>query len=117
MRSSCVSRACVSRAQRWMKGVSCLKVMNEAHEGDRAFLVSLTTRMQLAAFVRGERLPLGRLYVVRKGMVVRMWRFMGAEKSWGEDQDLKQRPHSLIACVLFTNGVHALCAPQVRTSC
>ena len=42
-------------------------------------------KMELSAYIANERTPIGALYVLRKGMVVRLWRFLGANSVWGED--------------------------------
>jgi hypothetical protein len=47
--------------------------------------------LNVGAFVANERLPLGALYILREGMVVRLWRFHGANAVWGEDVLLDNR--------------------------
>jgi hypothetical protein len=42
-------------------------------------------RLELAGFVAEERLPLGQMYVLRRGTLVKLWRFLTAGKVWGED--------------------------------
>ena len=41
------------------------------------------------AYLQDERLPLGQLYVLRRGLVIRLWRFYGPGKVFGEDILLK----------------------------
>ena len=41
--------------------------------------------MSLGAYVTNERVGIGQLYVLRKGMCVKLWRFYGPNKVWGED--------------------------------
>ena len=32
-----------------------------------------------------ERLPVGQMYIMRRGLCVKLWRIIGLRKSWGED--------------------------------
>lgn len=41
--------------------------------------------LQVKAYVASERPPLGQLYVLRKGMCIKNWRFMRAGRVWGDD--------------------------------
>ena len=41
--------------------------------------------MVIRAYVAHERLPVGQLYILRRGLVVKLWRFLGTGKVWGED--------------------------------
>ena len=49
------------------------------------FIASLAKRLILRNFVANERLPIGQMYILRRGLCVKMWRFLGARKVWGED--------------------------------
>lgn len=48
-------------------------------------------RLGLSAFVMHERLPIGQMYVLRRGMVVKLYRFLGKGRVWGEDSLLEAR--------------------------
>lgn len=46
----------------------------------REFIASLAKVLVIRAFVAHERLPIGQLYVLRRGLLVKMWRFLGRGK-------------------------------------
>lgn len=70
--------------KKWMDSVPMLAALGKTR-CEREFVGELAKRLELSAYVANERIPLGRLYVLRCGMVVRLWRFMGAGRTWGED--------------------------------
>lgn len=74
----------------WLDQVWFLRNLDTTRE-ERDFVAALSMQLRVQAFVRDERLPLGQLYVLRKGMVVRLWRFHGANSVWGEDMLLESR--------------------------
>lgn len=39
----------------------------------------------IRAYVANERLPVGQLYILRRGLTVKNWRFLGTGHTWGED--------------------------------
>jgi len=49
------------------------------------FIAGLAKQLVIRSFVNSERLPIGQLYVLRRGLVVKMWRFLSIGKVWGED--------------------------------
>ena len=60
-----------------------------------------------------ERVPMGQLYVLRKGMCVRLWRFLGVNAVWGEDmliEDLDLVCHAqavaltYVECIFLTKA-------------
>ena len=60
----------------------CVVARSDSRE-EREYIAALSIRMGLQAFVTHERVPLGQLYVLRRGMVVRLWRFLGVNSVWG----------------------------------
>ena len=68
----------------WIGRVYFLRGLFDSREG-LFFIADLAKTLAIRNFVSKERLPVGQLYIVRKGLVVRMWRFLGARKCWGED--------------------------------
>ena len=54
----------------------------------------LAMRLSGHAFVREERVPLGPMYILRRGLCSRGWRFFGPGRVWGEDMII-DRPHLL----------------------
>ena len=44
------------------------------------FIAALAKRLVLRNYVANERLPIGQLYVLRRGLCVKMWRFLNAKK-------------------------------------
>ena len=72
----------------WLDQVWFLRDLNTTRE-EREFIAELSMKMQIAAYISNERMPIGQLYVLRKGMVVRLWRFLGPNSVWGEDMLLE----------------------------
>ena len=68
----------------WLKHVWYLKDVGSSWV-ERNFIAEVAKRLVLRAFITEERLPVGLMYVLRRGIVVRMWRFLGAGRVWGED--------------------------------
>ena len=66
----------------WLDQVWFLRDLNSNRE-EREFIAELSKRMVLAAYTAHERMPIGNLYVLRRGMVVKLWRFLGANGVWG----------------------------------
>ena len=54
-------------------------------KGGSDFIASLAKVLVVRCYIAQERLPVGQLYILRRGFVVKMWRFLGAGKVWGED--------------------------------
>jgi len=61
-----------------------------------AFISHLAMRLRSKAFVREERIALGPLYILRKGLCSRGWYFFGPGRVWGEDMIIS-RPDLLDA--------------------
>lgn len=49
------------------------------------FIAAIAKRLTIRSYVGHERMPIGQLYIVKRGLVVKMWRFLGSGKMWGED--------------------------------
>ena len=73
--------------KRWLDKVWFFRSLGESREG-REFIASLAKTLVIRAYVAHERLPIGQLYVLRRGLVVKLWRFLGTGKVWGEDMIL-----------------------------
>ena len=92
----------------WLDQIWFLKGMGIQRE-EREFIAELSKRLELTAYVSSERMPIGQLYILRKGMVVRLWRFLGANSVWGEDMLLENldlvchaQAVALVYCEVFT---------------
>ena len=68
----------------WLQRVWYLSLL-DGSRNSREFVAYLAKNLNVNAFIAQERPPLGQLYVLRRGMVVKNWRFMRAGKVWGED--------------------------------
>lgn len=93
---------------KWLKAIPFLRIMGDG-EKDQGFITTLATRLVVTAYVRSERLPLGRLYIVRKGMVVKLWKFYNAGMSWGDDillGDLELIDHAQAVAMTYTETYH-----------
>ena len=94
---------------RWLRGIPFLGIMRDDNERDQGFITNLATRMKVAAFVKAERLPLGRLYMLRKGMAVKLWRLYLSGRAWGEDillDDPELIDHAQAVTLTFTETFH-----------
>jgi len=63
---------------------------------EKDFIAALAMRLGLSAFVMHERLPIGQMYVLRRGMVVKLYRFLGKGRVWGEDSLLEARHFEIV---------------------
>lgn len=68
----------------WLEQVWYLSGIGDYEEGQK-FLAYLCKKLGLCGYSQNERLPLGQLYILTRGVVVRNWRFLGVGKVWGED--------------------------------
>jgi hypothetical protein len=77
--------SCASlRAQIWFfRGL-------EASRQGVEFIASLAKSLVIRNYVAKERLPVGQLYILRRGLCVKMWRFLGTKRVWGEDSMIMQ---------------------------
>ena len=66
----------------YFRGIPALDVGGE-------IIPKLASLLVVRAYIADERLPVGQLYILRKGWVTRLWRFMKAGHVWGEDFILK----------------------------
>lgn len=79
----------------------------------------LTSYYQVRAYVASERPALGQLYVLRKGMCVKNWRFLRAGRVWGDDMiidSLRLMDHSQAVALTYIE-VFALSRESMDTSC
>jgi CRP-like cAMP-binding protein len=70
--------------KKWIGQIWFFREMWSSREGI-GFVAALARHLVLRNFTAQERLPVGQLYIVRKGLLVKMWRFLGSGKVWGED--------------------------------
>jgi len=94
---------------RWLKRIPLFRSLADRDEGNQHFLATLTTRMHLAAYIQEERLPLGRLYILRKGLVIKRWRVLAAGQAWGEDillDDDELIDHAQAVAMMFVEAFH-----------
>ena len=65
--------------RRWLGQVWYFKRLGDSREG-REFIASLAKQLVIRAYVSHERLPVGYLYILKRGLVVKLWRFLGSGK-------------------------------------
>jgi len=90
-------------SKRWLEQVWFLRGMGEVRV-ERDFVAALAMTVELRAFAIEERLPLGQMYVLRRGMAVLLWRFLGQGRVWGEDMlldDPELRNHAQAVALTF----------------
>jgi len=73
--------------KRWLDRVWFFKTLGDTRE-ELEFIAAIARHLQIKAYAVHERLPIGQLYVLRRGLAVKLWRFLGAGKVWGEDMIL-----------------------------
>merc|ERR1711865_436963 len=76
----------LERMSPMLRGVVAL----EAHRPwlrseQESFVAQLACCLMLNSFVSEERIPVGSLYILRKGLCSRGWNFLGPGRVWGED--------------------------------
>lgn len=74
---------------------------------EREFIVRLSAALEPQAFLYQERLPLGLLYILRKGVVVKLWRFIKAGRVFGEDAlltDVELIDHSQAVAMTYAEA-------------
>ncbi len=70
--------------KRWLDHIWFFRGIETA-KGGSDFIAALAKALVIRSYVAQERLPVGQLYILRRGFVVKMWRFLGSGKVWGED--------------------------------
>jgi CRP-like cAMP-binding protein len=70
--------------KKWLYKIWYLRDCGEAQSGSD-FIASVAKLLVIRSFVGHERVPVGQLYILRRGLVVKMWRFLNVGKVWGED--------------------------------
>jgi|EP00966_Prymnesium_polylepis_P088324 hypothetical protein len=73
--------------KRWLDRVWYFASLGQTRE-ELEYIAAISRHLQIKAYTVHERLPVGQLYVLRRGLAVKLWRFMGAGKVWGEDMIL-----------------------------
>jgi hypothetical protein len=98
----------------WLQRVSFLKTLNQSAIDTRMFLVELAMRLTPKVFAPGEMAPVGRLYIVNRGLAVYAGRVLGVGKVWGEDVILASEKlrHQYVARAL--NFLEVLCVDRVE---
>ena len=89
--------------KKWLDRVWFLSTLGETRE-ELEFIAGIAKHLQIRAYAVHERLPVGQLYVLRRGLAVKLWRFLGAGKVWGEDMILDQPElidHSQAVAITF----------------
>ena len=70
--------------KRWINNVWYLRGLTHTREGID-FLSGIAKELTVRTFVAHERLPIGQLYILKRGAVVKNWRFLSVGMVWGED--------------------------------
>jgi hypothetical protein len=58
---------------------------SELRSEQEAFVAQLACALMHCSFVSEERIPVGSLYILRRGLCSRGWNFLGPGRVWGED--------------------------------
>ena len=64
-------------------------IAGELKSEQEAFVAQLACALHHASFVSEERIPVGSLYILRRGLCSRGWNFLGPGRVFGEDLILK----------------------------
>jgi hypothetical protein len=73
--------------KRWIQAIWYFDSFGESREG-REVISFIAKSLQLQAFVTHERLAVGQMFVLRRGMCVKNWRFLREGRVWGDDMIL-----------------------------
>ena len=93
-------------SKEWLEQVWFLKGMGST-KLEREFIAALSMQLGIRAYALDERLPIGQMYVLRRGMVVKLWRFLGKGRVWGEDMLLDNQElvdHSQAVALTFVEA-------------
>ena len=104
--------------RQWLAKIWWLDSLDTSRES-REFIASLAKALQVSAYVASERAPLGMLYVLRKGMCVKNWRFIRVGRVWGDDMIIDDRllmDHSQAVALTYIE-LFALSAETMEASC
>jgi hypothetical protein len=76
--------------KKWLDEVWYLRGLG-ATESGRQFIARLSKGLKCLPYIQSERLPLGQMYILHKGVVVKNWRFYCKGRVWGDDFILENR--------------------------
>lgn len=65
--------------KKWLDHIWFFRDIDQLENGSD-FIAALAKSLVVRCFVSHERLPVGQLYILRVGLVVKMWRFLGSGK-------------------------------------
>ena len=90
-----LSIVAIAANKRWLDHVWFLRDLGSTGE-EQEFIARLSICLRVSAFIQHEAFPLGCFFILRKGIVVKYWRFLGAGKVFGEDSLLPDLSLELI---------------------
>ena len=70
--------------KKWLGNIWYISIMGDSSDA-REFVACLAKRLVVRAFVTDERPAIGQLYVLRRGMCIKLWRILRAGSVWGDD--------------------------------
>lgn len=79
-----LSIVAIAANKRWLDHVWFLRDLGNTGE-EQEFIARLSVFLRVSAFIQHEAFPLGCFFILRKGIVVKFWRFLGPGKVFGED--------------------------------
>ena len=79
--------------KRWLDHIWFFRSMHQLDEFSD-FVAELAKHLYVRSYISHERMPIGQLYVLRKGLVVKMWRFLGSGKVRSSPLTLTRSPSS-----------------------
>lgn len=96
----------VEANRRWIRAVWYLRPIERlpGFEGGN-LIMHLSRAIIHKCYIHNERLPLGQLYILSKGIVVKNWRFYGVGRVWGEDILLEREElvdHTQAVALVYT---------------
>ena len=105
---------------KWLRKIWWLRDLSDTtSRGAREFVATLAKSLIVRAYVASERPPLGQIYVLRKGMAIKNWRFLRAGRVWGDDMILEDQSlmdHSQAVALTYIE-VFALSKEALDASC
>ena len=76
--------------QEWVSQIWFFRGLETVREGVD-FVAALAKSLYIRNFVLEERIPLGQMCILHRGLVVKNWRFLTIKKVWGEDMILENK--------------------------
>jgi hypothetical protein len=95
--------------RQWLDQIWFFSSLWQSRDGIE-FISAVAKALRIRNYTVNERLPIGQLYIMRRGICVKLWRFIGPRRTWGEDSIMLQSSE-----LIDHSQAVALCYVEVYT--